>query len=254
MRIVVLLRLVPDLVEAPAILPDGSGLDLAATRLTLNELDGHALEQAILLKERTAAEVTAIAPGMSGAEDALYAAAAGGADRLLQLTGPPAVWLNSHALARAFAVPIRPLAPDLVLVGVQAYDSVDGAVGPLLADLLGVPYLGYVAGVQTEDGMCLARKEYPGGLAAELRVQLPAVLGIQAAEAAPRYVAISRIRQAMRTAKIETVPFGEVDESGGPRVSRLTLPETGERARLLQGDSHEVARQILDLFRERGVL
>ncbi|NIS82789.1 MAG: electron transfer flavoprotein subunit beta, partial [Anaerolineales bacterium] len=63
---------------------------------------------------------------------------------------------------------------------------------------LGMPFVGYVSGVSTTDGKLTVRKEYPGGLIAEMEVTTPAVLGIQAAEQPPRYVAISKVRQAMK--------------------------------------------------------
>ena len=203
MNIVVPIKVVPDLVEELAIDDSGAALDTDWLRLMLSEFDDHAIEQAILLKERDGGQVTVVAADAEGVDDVLYAAAAKGADRLIKLTGDFEEAVNNHALARVFAAVVKELQPDLVLTGVQSYADMDGSVGPLMAEYLGMPYVGYVAGVAVSADKATARKEYPGGLVAEMEVTLPAVLGIQASEDPPRYVAFSKIRQAMKTAMID---------------------------------------------------
>jgi len=257
MDIVVPVKLVPDLVEELVVDTNGAELDAAWLRLQLSEFDGHAIEQAILLKERIGGQVTIVCPEGEGADDVLYMAAAKGADRLIKLGGDvgQAVRLGrNHALARAMAGVVRELQPDLVLTGVQSHDDLDGSVGPLVAGFLGLPYVGYVAGVTIAADVAMARKEYPGGLVAEMEVALPAVLGIQASDQAPRYVAFSRIRQAMKTAAIEERPVAGLDGSGGPTVSRMYKPESATRATMIEGGAGEVAARLVDIFRELGIL
>ncbi len=254
MKIVVPVKLVPDLVEELLIDESGTALDTTWLSLILSEFDDHAIEQAILLKERDGAQVTVVVPDVEGADDVLFTAAAKGADRLIRLVGPFEPTVNNHALARAFAPVVRELQPDLVLTGVQAHSDLDGPVGPQLAGLLGLPYVGYVAGVRVQGDRCLVRKEHPGALLAEMEVALPAVLGIQAAEEPPRYVAFSKIRQAMKTAAIEEWPVDELDPSGGPAVRRLFQPEVGERATMLEGDVDEIATRLVGILEELGVL
>ena len=114
--------------------------------------------------------------------------------------------------------------------------------------------MGYVSGVTIENGKAVARKEYPGGLIAEMAVGLPAVLGIQAAEQPPRYVAVSKVRQSMKTATIEERAMPTPDFSGAPTVQRMFQPETGERATMLEGDEEEIAAKLVDIFKELGAL
>jgi electron transfer flavoprotein beta subunit len=254
MNIAAIFKMVPDLVEELEISSSGKALDMTWIRLIINELDDHALEQAILLKERSGAQVTIIAPAEDGTDDVLYTAAAKGADRLIKLTGDFEEGVNNHALARAMAPVLEGLHPDLVLTGVQAHNDLDGSVGPLLAEYLGMPYVGYVSGVELDDGNCIVQKEYPGGLIAEMEVNLPAVLGIQSAEEPPRYVAVSKVRQAMKTASIEERDVSELDPSGGLDVSRMFQPEVGERATMIAGDEDEIATRLVEIFKEIGVL
>jgi electron transfer flavoprotein beta subunit len=254
MNIVVPIKLVPDLIEELEIDASGVALDTSWLRMIINEFDDHAIEQAILLKERGGGQVTVVALDAEGVDDALFAAAARGADQLIKLTGDFEEGVNNHALARALATVLEGLQPDLVLTGVQAHNDLDGSVGPLLAEYLGMPYVGYVAGVTTAEGQATVRKEYPGGLTAEMEVTLPAVLGIQAAEEPPRYVAISKIRQAMKSATIDEQEAGELDPGGAPTVSRMFQPEVGERATMLEGNEEEIATRLVEIFKEAGVL
>ena len=254
MNIVVLVKLVPDLVEELTIDPSGTALDASWLRVIINEFDDHAIEQAILLKERGGGRVTIVAVEAEGVDDVLYTAAAKGADRLLKVGGEPGSGPNNHALASGLTAIVKELQPDLVLTGVQAHNDLDGPVGPLLAEHLGMPYLGYVAGVTVSSGKATARKEYPGGVIAEMEVSLPGVLGIQAAEKPPRYVAVSKVRQAMQTATIESRPLAELDASGGLPVGRMFQPEASQRATMIEGDVEGVAAKLVGIFKEAGVL
>jgi electron transfer flavoprotein beta subunit len=253
MKIAVPIKFVPDLVEELTIDPSGAALDTSWLRLIINEFDDHAVEQAILLKERGGGSVTVLGSESDGMDDFLFTAAAKGADQLIKLTGDFSS-VNNHALAHAFAGVLKELQPDLVLTGVQAHNDIDGSVGPLLAEYLGAPYIGYVSGITVAGDHLVVRKEYSGGLIAEMEVKLPAVVGIQASEQPPRYVAYSKIRQVMGTAKIEERPVTELDLSGGTQIGRMFQPEVTERATMLEGGVDEVADRLVSIFKDLGTL
>jgi electron transfer flavoprotein beta subunit len=223
-------------------------------RLIINEFDDHAIEQAILLKEEYGGQVTVVAPDLEGMDDVLFTAAAKGADRLIKLTGDFEEGVNNHALARAFAATVKELQPDLILTGVQGNDDLDGSVGPLLAEYLGMCYVGYVAGVSLEGEKVNVQKEYPGGFIGEMEVILPVVLGIQAAQEPPRYVAVSKVRQMMKTTSIEEQDSADLDASGGLDIARMYLPEATERAEMIEGDEEEIAAKLVEIFKEIGVI
>ena len=254
MNIVALVKLAPDLVEEITIDANGTSLDTAYLRLIINESDDHALEQSILLKERGGATVTVVAPDMEGVDDVLYAAAAKGVDQLVKLSGEFAGGVNNHALARAAAPILKELKPDLILTGVQANNDLDGPVGPLLAEYLGMPYVGYISSVALSGGKVAVGKEYPGGLKAKMEVTLPAVIGIQAAEQPPRYVAVSKVRQAMKTASIEEQSATDLDPSGDVPVSRMFQPEAAGRAMMVEGEVEAVAAKLVEVLKGAGVL
>ena len=254
MNIIVPVKLIPDLVEELEINEVGTSLDMTFMRLILNEFDEHAIEQAVLLKEKYGGHVTVISPEYDGADDVLFTSAAKGVDRLIKLTGAFEDTVNSHALARIFKEAVKNLNPDLILTGVQAHDCHDGPVGPMLAAYLEMPYVGYVSGVEISGDSCNIRKEYPGGVIAEMAVRMPAVLGIQASEEPPRYIAISKVRQAMKLTTLEESPASDIDLSGGPGVLRIYKPEVGERATMIEGDEGEIASRFVEILKEHGVL
>jgi len=254
MNIVVVFKMVPDLVEELSIDKGGKNLDRSWLRLIINEFDDHAIEQAILLKEQIGAHVTVVSYDIDGVDDVLFTAAAKEADRLIKLPGDFKGGVNNHTLARCIKKTIKELQPDLILTGVQGNDDLDGSLGPLLAENLGLPYVGYVSGVQFSENNAIVKKEFPGGLIANMSVNLPAVLGIQASESPPRYVAVSKVRQAMKTASIEEGEPVELEPSSGPNIVRMYQPEVAQRATMIEGDEEEIAIKLIEIFQELGVL
>jgi electron transfer flavoprotein beta subunit len=253
MNIVVLIKLVPDLVEELEIDSDGKSLDTTFMREIINEPDEHALEQALLLKEKAGGSVTVIGPDVADMDDVLFTAAAKGADREIKLTGDFEK-ANNHQMARTLAEVVKGLSPDLILTGVQAHNDLDGALGPIIASYLDMPYVGYISGVDVSDGSAALRKEYAGGLIGELQVALPVVLGIQAAESPPRYVAVSKVRQAMKTLSLEELAAPDVPPSPEVTITRMYQPEGGEHAEMVEGDIDEIADRFVELLQEAGAI
>lgn len=256
MDILVVLKQVPDLVEELEINSDGTALDPDCISPTLNEFDDHALEEALLLKESLGGKVTVLGIDTTGELDqTLYTALAKGADTAAKIVGDfdEETHLSSHARARLLAAAIKPMSYDLVFVGVQAVDDLDGQVAPMLATLLGIPHVGVVTAVHPINGMVSIQKEYWAGIIAELEVTPPAVLGIQAARQSPRYAPISKVRQVSKEATIKEIEASEVDESLSVAVRRMYLPESGGQAEFIAGEPDEVADTILTLLNERGI-
>ena len=255
MKIAVLTKQVPDLVEGVEIDATGKAVDPDSIRYILSESDDHALEEALLLKEKLGGRVEVFSLETGEAREALSTALAKGADRVVivqtGLDGAP----NNHTAAETFSSVLRDGGFDLILTGVRAIDDLDGSLGGLVAGTLGLPYVGLVRKVEPNVGVAavLVQKEYPGGFAAEMEVKLPAVLGIQAAEQPPRYVPVSRLRQVMKTAKVEELAA----EPAGAQafdVARMFKPEEGKGATMLGGGPEEIASRITALLAERNLL
>ena len=254
MEIVVPVKQVPDLVEELIIAEDGRSLDPDSVKLKLNEFDEHALEEAILLKEAHGAKVTVIAIDAEGVDESLFTALAKGADRAIKVTGDFGEAVDSHTVAAILAEVIKGMPHDLILTGVQAADDRDGQLGPLLGFALNIPHVSVVTGVRLEGRTATINQEYAGGMMAEMELDLPASLGIQAAEKPPRYVPVSKVRQAMKTAKIEEIPQPVVVTQSAAPIRRMLKPEAGSRAEMIVGSSEEQVEQLLTILKERGFL
>lgn len=250
MNIVVPMKFVPDLVDELEIDESTGLLDRTFLRLVPSELDEHALEQAILLKERHSASVTVVALDSGDVDETLYTAVAKGADRVIKVVGDGLdEGVDSRRSAEAFESVLRALPWDVVLTGTQAIDDLDGSVGPALAARLDAPYVGYVTRVEARDGSLLVAKEYPGALLARIGVRTPAVIGVQAAERAPRYVVTHLVMEAMKSATIEEHDLESTTGDGPALRARLSAPESGSRAQMLEGDAEEVARALVEILR-----
>ena len=257
MNIIVAVKQVPDLVEELEINEEGTGLDPDVLSFVLNEFDDHALEEALLLKEEAGATVTVVGVDTTGELDqALYTAIAKGADKAVKIVGDfdEGERMPTQVMARLLADAIRDMDYDLVFAGVQAADDLDGQVAPMLAALLGVPHIGVVTGVQKANGAVTVKKEFWGGITAEYDVDLPAVVGIQAARQSPRYAPVSRVRQAMKEATIEEIEVDDLPDAPQADIRRMYIPEATGRAEMLEGDEGEVAEKIVEILKERGLI
>ncbi len=251
MDIIVLMKQVPDLVEDLEVDDSGKALDEDCVSLKLNEFDDHALEEALLLKEAGAGSVTAVALDGEEVDKMLFTAMAKGADRALKVTDAGEVE-SYRDLAGIFAGVVREQPCDLILTGVQAADERDGQLGPMVAALLDRPCVEVVTSVAASAGAAngghvTVHKEFSGGLMAEYEVDLPAVLGIQAARQTPRYAPVSKVRQVQQSATIEEIA-GAADGSG-VAVVEMTPPETGEGAQML-----ESVDELVEILESKGVI
>ncbi len=246
MRIVVPHKAVPDLVEEIELTADGTGIDREYLKFVLNEWDGQALEEALLLKDAGGAEVVAV--GLADdpeIDQILYTAAGqgrgrGGEARRRHAPGPPgpAGIARSPTGPRCWPRYLAGHPADLVITGVQAADDPDGQLPPMLAALLDLPHVSVVVSVEA-DGRARSpsARSSPAAVRTSWRCGLPAVIGVQSARQAPRYAPISRIRQAMQRRRPR--------RAGGcpperPRAARscagMHQPETTGRAEMLTGE------------------
>lgn len=254
MKIIVPVQLVPDLVEEIEINAEGTGFDLDYLAWILNEFDDHAIEQAILIKEKNGAEVVVMGPDFDEIDDALFTASAKGADRLIKVAANfEDEGMNNHALARLFKPIIEAEKPDLILTGVSNHNGMDGVLGALLAEQLGIPYIGYVSGVSVSDAKATVLKDYPGGIKGSLESALPVVLGISSSETPPRYVPISKVRQAMKTSEIEEQE-GELSLEGALPVASMYEPEAAGKAEMIEGDLDDIIDRLVSIIKEQGLV
>lgn len=260
MNVIVLLRMVPDVVEELAIGGDGKSLDTQWLRMKVSDPDEHAIEEAVILKEKYGGKVSVVVLDAPEVDDALFTALAKGADAATKLPGD---WTSIQAptTARLFASLFSSgklqLASDtVILLGSQAIDDLEGEVAPYLAEILRLPFVGVVTGVRLDDGQkkAIVVKEFAGGLRGEFEVPLPAVFGIQSAEKPPRYVPIAKVRSMMKTAKVETADVSAAEVGAGISINKMFLPEAAGKAEMLEDSPDNTAARIVDILAERGLI
>ena len=261
MNIVVLLKMVPDAVEELEVGPDGRSLDTEFLRMIVSESDDHALEEALILKEKHGGKVTVLALDAPEIDDTLFAALAKGADRAVKIVGET-TGLSTNAIARVLADALSRdtslAAADLVLTGTQAIDDLDGLTAPLVAHRLGRPFLGIVTGIAADlpSKRATVTIEFPSGVRGSYELPLPAVLGVQSAEKQPRYVPVAKVRAAMKSGRIETVSSLGAAEPVPvlAKVVQMSKPKVLSHAEMLDGEPAEVAGRLSEILSERGLL
>ena len=256
MKIAVVVRQVPDLIEPLEVAKEGNRLSLDGATFIVNESDEHALEQALLLKEAGGGQVAVVALDFGEVDNTLYTAAAKGAEQIVKIPWPAESAPEPSQAAPMYAEAIRGLQPDLVMVGVSAHDELDGVLAPFVAASLALPYVGVIRGVKAgpEPSTVLVYKEFPGAVMCRLKVKLPAVLGILGSEQPPRYVPVARIRAAMKSTQFEEREVAEPAVQAGVKVQRLYPPDAGQRAEILSGSPDAIAARLADILAAKGVL
>lgn len=259
MNAYVIIKMAPDPVEELEISEDGKSLNSEFLRFKCGDPDDHAVEQALLLKEKYGGKVTVVAIDAPEVDDTLFTALAKGVDRAVKISNDQTK-LGSIATAFLFASFLKSesagiTSDTLVMPGTQAIDDIEGETGALLAEFLGLPYIGVVSGVSIFDGnKALVIKEFRSGIRGEYEVDLPAVIGIQSAEKPPRYVPVAKVRSVMKTAKIETVDLPEPEKTKALEIEKMYKPEVAGRATMIEGSAQEIAAKLAEIFAQRGII
>ncbi len=253
MHVVVALRLVPDLSGDVEITPDGKDIDREWIDMKLNEFDEHALEEAVLLKERRGDKITAIAIEGEGTDRMLQGALARGADEAVKIRREGSEPPSSRAAAQIFSEAARSLAADLFLTGVQTPEDMYGQLAPFVGAILDWPCVSAVNRLQAGERDVNVTQELSGGATATLRLETPAVVGVQTASQPIRYVAGSKLREAAS----KTIRLLDVSVNEAPEMAELlgvSVPDRVGAAEMLEGDVETIAGALQRLLAERGLL
>ena len=262
MNIIVCVKQVPDTAEAELRIDEGErGIRTEGLVLDINETDNYAIEEALLLRERLGGTVTVLTVGPDGAQAVLRKCLAKGADRAVLLSDEAFEGSDAYAIAKIIRGAMKDTSFDLVLTGAIASDDGYTAVGVILAEMLGVPHATMVKKIEVGEGAVRVNRELEGGLEEIVEVRLPAVLTIQTGINEPRYVSIMGIRRARRK-PMDVLALNElglseeeVGEAGSwAKVERMFAPPAEKEAIILSGSPDEIAAQLADTLRARGVI
>ena len=251
MKIVVCVKQVAVLGDEVEFTDDARDVDPDYLDFALNEWDSYATEEALRIREKLGGEgdeVVVVSVGDRQVEDAMRRGLAMGADRGIRVdfAGPA----DPITVARLLAPVVQGESPDLVFCGVQSSDAVQAATGTALAELLDLPRVAVVTGIEWDPsaGRATVRRELEGGLLDLTEIDTPALLTIQTGINQPRYATLRAIKQAEEK-QIDVV---SPDEPGDRayRVRRMFVPPKGEGAQILDGGPADIARRIREIVAE----
>lgn len=250
MKILVAIKQVPERDAPVRIGASGKWIEESNLQFSLNEPDAYALEEALLLKERSAAEggeVIVVSAGPERAGSVIREALAKGADRGIHIVCDDLENRDALGVARLLAAAVKPENPDLVLTGLQSEDLGLGQTGVVLAELLGLPHATLILQVEkTGDGLKVKR-ELEEGWFQEIELPLPAALTIQSGGHKLRYATLMGIKRA-KTKEVRSVAATElgVDSTPAAVLEQISLPTKQKSTQMLTGSPREVAAALVE--------
>jgi electron transfer flavoprotein beta subunit len=226
MKILVPVKRVVDYNVKIRVKPDGSGVELANVKMSMNPFDEIAVEEAIRLKEQgKATEIVAVSIGPAQAAETIRTALAMGADRgILVKTDQP---VEPLAVAKLLKKVVEQESPQLVILGKQAIDDDSNQTGQMLGALLGWPQGTFAYKVALGDGSVDVTREVDGGLQT-VGLKLPAIVTTDLRLNEPRYASLPNIMKAKKKPLDETSPEALGVEIA-PRLKVLKTVEPGGR-------------------------
>ena len=228
MKVLVPVKRVIDYNVKVRVKADGSGVDLANVKMSMNPFDEIAVEEAIRLKEKgIATEIVVVSIGVKQAQETLRTALAMGADRAILIEAASDVHTDIEplAVAKLLAAVVKDEQPGLVLAGKQAIDNDMNATGQMLSALLGWSQGTFCSEIAIADGAATITREVDGGLQV-IKVALPAVLTVDLRLNEPRYASLPNIMKA----KSKPLAAKTAADYGVDVTPRLTVVKTVEPA------------------------
>jgi electron transfer flavoprotein beta subunit len=257
MRILCIVRRVPDSRAALKVRADGSGIETAGLKYVCDPFDEFGVEQAVRLKENRPAkdvqEVVALGVGGDEVSEVLRHALAMGADRAAFVPAGDVPMHDELALARLLAQGVKRLgAFDLILCGKQAIDNDAGELGAALAECLDLPSVGAVTSlIMSADGTTLSLKRRIEGAEEAVELALPGLVTCEKGLVEPRHPPLPKVMKAKK-APVESVGpvAADAEKASGAKFVRLAPPSARPACRFIEGEPAEKARELVRRLRD----
>ena len=246
MKTAICIKRTPDTEARIRVSGSGDSIDESGLKFVVSPYDEFAVEAALRLKDATGeGETVSISLGGSPVAEQLRATLAMGVDRAIRLDGEGS--MDGMAVARALAAELKELDADLILCGMKAADDDQQQVGPMLAELMGLPCVTAVSELSKEDEVLVCHREVEGGIEI-VEVDLPAVVTMTKGPHEPRYPSLKGIMAAKKK------PLEEKPAQGGePRVKVRKYSEPPARPEgKIVGEGAEAVPELVRLLREEA--
>jgi len=226
MKVLVPIKRVVDYNVKVRVKPDGSGVDTANVKMSMNPFDEIAVEEAVRLKERgVATEIIAVSCGVSASQETLRTALALGADRAILVETD--VELQPLAVAKLLKAVVLKESPQLVILGKQAIDDDANQTGQMLAALLGWPQATSASKIEIANDRATIKREVDGGLET-IETSLPLVITADLRLNEPRYATLPNIMKAKKK-PMETINPAALGVDVAPRLKTVKVVEPPKR-------------------------
>jgi electron transfer flavoprotein beta subunit len=247
MKLLVAVKRVIDFNVKPRVKMDGSGVDLANVKMSMNPFDEIAVEESIRLKEKgVATEIVAVSIGPAKAQETLRTALAMGADRAILVQTDEEV--EPLAVAKVLAKIADEEKPDLIVLGKQAIDDDNNATGQMLAALLGWPQGTFASKIEAGGGKLKVTREVDGGLETE-ELKIPAVVTTDLRLNEPRYASLPNIMKAKSKPLATKTP----DELGVDIARRLETVKVVEPPKRQAGIKVGSVDELVERLKSLGI-
>ncbi|MEE9295535.1 MAG: electron transfer flavoprotein subunit beta/FixA family protein [Phycisphaerae bacterium] len=260
MRILTVIKQVPDSNAAIKVKADGSGIETAGLRMVCDPFDEFGVELALQLREKhgNVDDIVAICLGGDKAAEAIRTALAMGADRAVHLNDPKfesmnelfAAWILTQAIKKDES------GFDLILCGKYNIDLDSGALGPAIAEFLDWPHVGAVTGLAlADDGRSFTARRRIEGAEEVVTCDLPALLTIEKGLVEPRYPSLPNLMKAkkkpVQVLTADDLPPAEPWTRGTDLLS-ISPPPPRPECKIVEGQPQEMARELARLLREEA--
>jgi electron transfer flavoprotein beta subunit len=250
MKIVVAIKQVPERDAQVRIDAAAKWIEESNLQYTLNESDAYALEEALQLKEKSAAadgEVIVVSAGPDRVGTTIREALAKGADRAIHIDCDDLGARDALGVAKLLAAAIKPESPDLILTGLQSEDLGLGQTGVIVAELLGLPYATLILHVEKTETGLKVKRELEEGWFQNIELPTPAVLTIQSGGNKLRYATLMGIKRA-KTKEVRVLAAADLGVESAPVVllEQVTLPKKQKSTQILSGTAKVAAAALVE--------
>jgi electron transfer flavoprotein beta subunit len=227
MKVLVPVKRVVDYNVKVRVKSDGSGVDIANVKMSMNPFDEIAVEEATRLKEKgVVTEIIAVSVGVTQCQETLRTAMAIGADRAILVETDADI--QPLAVAKVLKALIDKEKPDLVILGKHAIDDDSNQTGQMLAALANLPQGTFASKVEVADGKVSVTREVDGGLET-VKLSLPAVITTDLRLNEPRYVTLPNIMKAKKKT-LDVIKPADLGVDVTPRIKTLSVAEPAKRS------------------------
>lgn len=261
MKILTLVKCVPESTANIKIKPDGSGIETAGVKFVMNPFCEFAVETALQFKEKNAAakaEITALTVGPAAHAEVLRTAFAMGVDHAVHISDDALNNIDELSLAKVIAAAVKDGGFELIVAGKHAIDYDSGQLGPALAESLGWPHVGAITTLNwaADFKSCTVRRRIEGAEEV-VDVKLPAVLTVDKGLVEPRYPSLPGLMKAKKrpidTKNVAALGLSAADFAKGAvgtTMGEFSPPPPRPPGRKLTGEPAEMAKELVRILRE----